>query len=850
MEKKVFSEKAREEIDEIIRGSSGNEVFFVGSLDENGIVYSVRIAARGNDYSVPAIVESAKSGEVVIHNHPSGNLTPSDEDIHMASIFGNCAVGFYIITNDASKAYVVVEPFVGDEQKKLDIEELKSLLIPDGEVAKTMGSQYEQRPEQLDMIEAVAFAFNEELISLIEAGTGTGKTLAYLIPAIRWSLLNGERIVVSTNTINLQEQLIGKDIPLVHSTLTQKFKYSLVKGMGNYLCLLRAETVTDGILDLAEDEEIEVLRSIVEWSKVTEDGSISDLNFSPPEDVWDKVAAESESCLRVRCPHYSKCFFYKARRELASSQILVVNHHLLFSDLSIKGASEESEAGILPAYKRVIFDEAHHLVDAATSHFGMRTTKYGIIRMLRRLKRRGKGGEMKGLIFYTASLATKLTKYFRKGILNTVLRRVEEILSPQIDKVEEHVRDAFDALYYFAIPMIKEGNSEEINLRITDEIRQSEEWEGIDKKFSILRIKLKELHDEIKAFTDVLVDYEVETDVARVLVEFKGIANKLDFYSDVIRSFLNSEEDGYVRWIEGRIRRGEIISGIGLSPLDISPQLKEKLYSKCRTVVMTSATLAVKKSFSFLKSGLGLEDRREIRKAYPEQDQGERSRISEIILSSPFNYKEQALLAIIKDIPEPVERGYSERLSPIILEAVKASHGNALILFTSYSLLDAVYSKIEGELGEIGIISLKQGSLPRARLLDRFRVEDNSVLFATDSFWEGVDVPGDALRMVIITRLPFRVPTEPIIEARVEHMEKQGINSFLEYTIPVAVLKFKQGFGRLIRTKTDRGAVLVLDKRIVSKHYGKFFLDSLPKCKKVVGTTEEVIKELELFFGQ
>ncbi len=850
MERNFVSEKAREEIDEIIRGSSGSEVFFVGSLDENGIVDSVRIVARGNDYSVPAIVESAKSGEVVIHNHPSGNLNPSDEDIHMASIFGNRGVGFYIIKNDASKAYVVVEPFVGEEQKKLDIEELKRLLIPNGEVAKTMGSQYEQRPEQLDMIEAVAFAFNEELISLVEAGTGTGKTLAYLIPAIRWSLLNGERIVVSTNTINLQEQLIGKDIPLVHSSLTQKFKYSLVKGMGNYLCLLRAETVTDGILDLAEDEEIGILRSIVEWSKVTEDGSISDLNFSPPEDVWDKVAAESESCLRVRCPHYSKCFFYKARRELASSQILVVNHHLLFSDLSIKGASEESEAGILPTYKRVIFDEAHHLVDAATSHFGMRTTKYGIIRMLRRLKRRGKGGEMKGLIFYTASLATKLTKYFRKGILNIVLRRVEEILSPQIDKVEEHVRDTFDALYYFAIPMIKEGNSEEINLRITDEVRQREEWEGIDKKLSILRIKLKEVHEEIKAFTDVLVDYEVETDVARVLVEFKGIANKLDFYSDVIRSFLNSEEDGYVRWIEGRIRRGEIISGIGLSPLDISPQLKEKLYSKCRTVVMTSATLAVKKSFSFLKSGLGLEDNgREIRQPYPEQSQRERSRISEIILSSPFNYKEQALLAIIKDIPEPVERGYSERLAPIILEAVTASRGNALILFTSYSLLDAVYRKVEGELGESGIMSLKQGSLPRARLLENFRLEDNSVLFATDSFWEGVDVPGDALRMVIITRLPFRVPTEPIIEARVEHMEKQGINSFLEYTIPVAVLKFKQGFGRLIRTKTDRGAVLVLDKRIVSKHYGKYFLDSLPKCKKVVGTTEEVIRELEAFFG-
>lgn len=833
--KNLFLEKTREEIGGTIRESLGNEVFFVGSLDENGIIYDVRVVARGNDYSVPAVVDSVKAGEVVIHNHPSGDLTPSKEDINMAGVFGNLEVGFYIINNSASKVYVVVEPFVKGELNKLSTEELKKILLPDGEIAKVMGSQYELRQEQLDMVEAVTSAFNEGLIYLIEAGTGTGKTLAYLIPAICWSLLNGERIVVSTNTINLQEQLTQKDIPLVHRSLSEKFKFSLVKGMGNYLCLLRAETVTDGLLNLADDDEIDTLRSVVEWSKVTQDGSLSDLNFSPPEEVWDKVAAESESCLRARCPHYSKCFFYKARRELSSSQILVVNHYLLFSDLSIRGASEESETGILPPYKNVIFDEAHHIVDAATSHFGMRTTKYGIIRTLRRLKRKGGGGEMKGLIFYTASLATKLQKYFRRGILNAVLRRVEEILSPQVDRVEGYVRAAFDALYYFAIPMIKEGNAEEISLRITDKVRKKEGWEQIDMKFSLLRIKLKELHEEIKAFVDVLADYEIEPDVARVLVEFKGIANKVDFYSDAIHSFLDSEDDGYVRWIEGKIRREEIISGIGLSPLDISLQLKEKLYSKCRTVVMTSATLAVKKNFSFLRSGLGLEDN---------------ERVSELILQSPFDYKEQALLVIPTDIPEPMERGYPEKLSPIILKAVKASRGSALILFTSYSLLDAVYKKIGGELSELEIIPLKQGRLPRAMLLDRFRIDDNSVLFATDSFWEGVDVPGDALRLVVITRLPFRVPTEPIIEARVEHMESRGINSFIEYTVPVAVLKFKQGFGRLIRTKKDRGAVLVLDKRIISKNYGKYFLDSLPKCKKVTGLAVEMIKELELFFRQ
>ena len=835
MSKKYFSEKAKEEVEKVIKEAFGNEVFFVGSLDQYGVVDGVRVVARGNDYSVPAIVDSAQSGEVVIHNHPSGNLTPSDEDILIAGLFGNLGVGFYIINNDVSQLYVVVEPFAKKELERLDVKKLKKLLLPEGEVSKVMGSQYELRSEQLDMVEAIASAFNEEAISLIEAGTGTGKTLAYLIPAIYWSLLNGERIVISTNTINLQEQLIEKDIPLIHQSLGEEFKYSLVKGMGNYLCLLRAETVTDGLLELADEDEIDALTSIVEWSKVTKDGSLSDLNFNPTEAIWDKVAAESDSCLRVRCPHYSKCFFYKARREISSSQILVVNHHLLFSDLAIKGASEESEIGILPAYRRVIFDEAHHIVDAATSHFGMRATKYGIIRILRRLKRKGSGGEVKGLIFYTASLATKLKKYFRKGILNTVLRRVEETLSPQVDTVENFVRDAFDELYYFALPIVgrKEGFSEEINLRITGEVRKLEGWEKIDNRFSILRIKLKELEEEIKAFMEVLIDYEEEPDVARLLIEFKGIANKLNFYSDVILSFLDSSEDGYVRWVEGNIGRGGVFSGIGLSPLDISPQLKEKLYSRCRTVVMTSATLSVKKSFDFIKSGLGLE---------------ENERVQEIILPSPFNYMEQAFLAIPRDIPEPVQKEYSDKLSPIILEAVRISHGNALILFTSYSLLETVYRKIQKELSELGIISLKQGSLPRARLLNKFKVEDNSVLFATDSFWEGVDVPGEALRLVVITRLPFRVPTDPIIEARVEHMEKQGLNSFLEYTVPVAVLKFKQGFGRLIRTKSDRGSVLVLDKRVISKHYGRHFLDSLPKCKLVMGSTHEIMKELESFF--
>ncbi len=836
MNKDFFSESVKSTIKSAIEKASGNEVFFVGSFSRNKVIEDVKVIARGNDYSVPAVIESASPGEVVIHNHPSGNLTPSNQDIQIASVFGNHGVGFLIVDNSASEVYVVVEPFFEKEIELLDIEETKKALLPEGAVADVMGDKYEIRDEQLHMLEGVTSSFNENLVSLIEAGTGTGKTLSYLVPAINWALKNEERVVISTNTINLQEQLIDKDIPLLYDAFDDDFNYSLVKGMRNYLCLLRTETIQEGLFEMVDDDEVGSIDDILEWAKVTEDGSLSDLSFTPPDSVWEKVSAESDSCLRARCPYYSRCFFYKSRREIASSQLLIVNHHLLFSDLAIKSASESSEAGILPPFKNVIFDEAHHLNDAATSHFGMRATKFGILRVIRRLKRKGKGGQGKGLIYYTAALATKLVKLYRKGVVNDLLRKVEELLSTKVDTLDQYVGDSFDALYTFCLTVAqeKEGGKEEINLRITEEILEKEGWENVDKKFSILRIRLKELHEEIKAITDILIDYEVENDIAKLIVEFKGVSNKLDYYSDVISTFLSREDDGFVRWVEGRMGRGGILSGLGLSPLDISSTLKERLYSKCKTVVMTSATLAVNNNFGFLKSGLGLEDEQ---------------RVDELILPSPFNYEEQLLLAIPDDIPEPGNVGYAEAISELIRDAVKASKGNALILFTSYTLLETVYRKIHEELEDEGILALKQGAFPRAKLLDKFRIEDNSVLFATDSFWEGVDVPGDALKLVIITRLPFRVPTEPIIEARVEYMENQGLNSFMDYSVPVAVLKFKQGFGRLIRTKTDKGVVLVLDKRLISKFYGKFFLNSLPKCTKLVDSSKNIINNIKSFIG-
>ncbi len=622
-----FTDDVREQIRQAIRETLGNEVFFVGSRSPfpnaareqpsqrlsgkrvDWLVEHIKVVARGNDSSAPAVIDSAQPGDVVIHNHPSGNLNPSNQDVRMASLFGNQGIGFFIVNNEVDRVYVVVEPFLEKEKKSLNIDKMKVLLLPHGEIANVMKEDYEQREEQLDMLEAVSSAFNNSRISLIEAGTGTGKTLAYLIPALYWSLQNDERVVISTNTINLQEQLIDKDLPLLAKALDEDFSYSLVKGMGNYLCLLRADTIGDGLFEMAEEEEVDALTDVLEWSRVTDDGSLSDLNFTPPDSVWDKVSADSDSCLRAGCPYYSKCFFYKSRRKSASSQILVVNHHLLFADLSIKSASDNSEAGVLPPFKRVIFDEAHHLVDAATSHFGMRATKFGIIRILRRLKRKSRKGEAKGLILWMVSLASKLIKHIGEGMLNKVLEKADKILSPSVDVIESYVTDAFDSLYNVALCVSPDASSSlrrpkdtsssgslptgEVNLRVTEHIYFREEWAGIDEKFVALRIRLNELHKEIKSFTHLLIDYEEEVEVAKLMVEFNGVANKLNYYSDVISAFLSKERDGYVRWIEGRQRRGSIISGIGLSPLDISGSLQESLYSCCDTVIMTSATMAV-----------------------------------------------------------------------------------------------------------------------------------------------------------------------------------------------------------------------------------------------------------------
>ncbi|NIP29616.1 MAG: hypothetical protein GTN59_03365, partial [Candidatus Dadabacteria bacterium] len=529
-----------------------------------------------------------------------------------------------------------------------------------------------------------------------------------LIPSVNWAINNEERILISTNTINLQEQLINKDIPLLKDALGLDFKYSLIKGMRNYLCVLRTETLNEGLFDFIEDSEHESIKSIIEWSKITTDGSLSDLSFTPSDDVWEKVSAESESCLRARCPHYSDCFFYNSRREISDSQILVTNHHLLFSDLAIKEVGSETEIGIIPPYKRVVFDEAHNIVDSATSHFSMRLTKFGLVRVLRRLRSKSKNKKLKGLIFYSSSLAEKA----KDNLIKEILERSEKVFLPILEQIEIENEDAFDSLYNFGLFIFNEPlhNKNEINIRVTHRVFEDEGWEDIYEKFIKLRNSLIRLYEEIRYFIELIEMNENGNSFLKLVAEFNGVNNKIYYFSNVIDTFLDKTDDSYVRWFEGRVGRSGILCGIGLSPLDVSAELKEKLYSKAKTIVMTSATLSVNKNFDFQKYHLGLMDN---------------ERINELIVKSPFNFREQALLLIPNDIPEPNHPAYEDYIEDLIVDSIKISKGNALVLFTSYASLNRVFENVEKRIKEDlsnKLELLKQGDLPRAKLLEKFKL--------------------------------------------------------------------------------------------------------------------------------
>ncbi|MFI5366457.1 MAG: helicase C-terminal domain-containing protein [Candidatus Binatia bacterium] len=841
-----------------VADAGGNEVFLLGTVDDRQVITSVRVLARGNRHAVPALLQVPRPGEVVIHNHPSGTLQPSDADLDVASALGDNGVGAYIVNNAVTDIYVVVEPHVTAAPVRLDATHAATRLAPGGAIARRLAG-YEHRPQQLQMLDAVVGAFNHDTTLTVEAGTGTGKSLAYLLPAIAWSTLNRERVVVSTHTINLQEQLIKKDLPFLTAQAGLTCTTALVKGRGNYLCRRKAAQVgAQGSL-LVDDEQQRELNELLAWAAHTTDGSLSDLPVRPRPEVWEQLISENDNCLRARCPYYSTCFFYTARRAAAKADIIVVNHHLLMADLALRDEmGSYTQNAVLPPSRRLIIDEAHHLEDVATNYFGTRLSYAAIERTFGRLRslKHAHKGVLPALMMALESIERPEDQPAAQGAVHWI----EERLLPRRLSVLVDLEQGFaELLTGLEGPAAGVGSTGPLpvgslhgtksdrglgpgtdqKLRITAEFRERPYWRMLEQRLTHLSVVLDEFARDFVGVCE-RVDQLSEASGKQVLflnTELRALQGRIAGFAAALLAFVG-DDDNTCRWIEvrHRPRTGKSIA-FHTAPIAVAPLLRQALFEQFPTVVLTSATLAVGGRFDYLHAQLGL------------SELCDRERVQTLRVESPFDFETQALLAIPQDLPEPSDPRYEAATHEAITETLRATHGGTFVLFTAYGALNRAVAAVGPGLRAAGLTVLQQGETNRHLLLKRFVADPHAVLFATDSFWEGVDVRGDALRCVMIARLPFRVPTEPIEQARVEAIEARDGNAFAEHTVPQAVIKLKQGFGRLIRGRTDRGAVVVLDSRIVRKPYGRVFLESLPPARRLIAERQAVYAALQQFFG-
>jgi ATP-dependent DNA helicase DinG len=710
-------------------------------------------------------------------------------------------------------------------------------LGPSGPIAGVLGgigeTPYEDRASQRDMASAVAYLYQTGGVGLFEAGTGVGKSLAYLVPALRWAAAHGDRTVVSTNTINLQEQLVGKDLPLLADALSdQPVRFALLKGWRNYLCLARLEQARSAGGTLFEAAEERELGEIAEWARRTEDGSLGDPDAPQPRsEVWDEVAAEPDLCQRQQCPHYDDCFVFRARRAAAQASIVVVNHHLLMSDLAVRRVQQNwHDVAVLPPYSRLVVDEGHHLEEAAAAHLGSTITRRGWQRLFARLDRRGG----KGLL---ARLAQSLSSL--DGLLGAAtLDLLRTTVTPAVAAARERGELVFDLLATIL------GSASDRQLRLTAEFADHPAWAGG------LAVALEDLLRDVDAVDGALDlierrhegDALVDDGVARILAELRGVARRLAAGGATLQAALDPLPDGppTVRWIEVRRtprERDHTPPGaaspaaqnvaVCVVPLDLAPVLRQDLFARAETTIVTSATLAAEGRFEYLAARLGVDA--------PEFA----TRTG--IFASPFDYARQALLAVPTDVPAPNTDGerHAAAVVRIIRDVTRAAGGGVFVLFTSHRDVRAAAAALRAlpltTAGGGPLELLVHGEDRRDALLHRFRQSGHAVLLGTNSFWEGVDVPGSALRALIIARLPFRVPTEPVTAAQCEAIAARGGEPFAEYMLPHASLRLNQGFGRLIRSATDRGVVVIADPRIVSRTYGRGLLDGLPPARRAIG---------------
>ena len=643
------------------------------------------------------------------------------------------------------------------------VERVRAIFAEDGLLAKARNFEY--RPEQQAMAAAIAETLQEERHLVVEAGTGVGKSLAYLIPAALFALEQKKKAIISTHTINLQEQLLHKDIPIVKKILPVEFEAALMKGRQNYLCPRRLARAVQNANDLFDTTEQAELARLADWARTTTDGTLSDLPLEPDAKVWTQVCSEAHLCTAKTCGQNPRCFFQQARKRLLAADVVVINHTLLFMLLGSPQEQEDREEGYLFPNDFIIFDEAHTIEQVASRQIGIGISQYGLRATIQRLYN---ARSKKGLFTVTrdaagvtlaASLAEECDRFFVAIDQRANFRKGREYRVREADFVEDQIT----------------GRLAGLQARIIEVVRKSED--------EFLKSELQELGRRI------------------------GEAR------EGISIFLQQSAREYVYWIE---RTGKAAQNINLNaaPIDVAPVLRRMIFREGCTSVMTSATLAVgRPDLLYFRRRIGADE------AEPLQ------------LGSPFDFQKQMKLFVVRKMPDPRDESYGAALAEWVARFVEDTDGRAFVLFTSYRAMQQLAAEMEPFFVRQKMNLLVQGKgAPRSQLLDQFKNTPRSVLFGTDSFWMGVDVPGDALSNVIITRLPFAVPDHPLTEAKLELIQARGGDAFTEYSLPEAILKLRQGVGRLIRTKSDRGIIVILDNRIVTKTYGRAFLKALPEC--------------------
>ena len=814
-----FSKESLQTIKKYLEEQNNKSMIFKATFDEDELIQEPFFLSLYKKKSFEETLTKVARNEVVIRTTKPNQLYPSDMELELSEeLYTRRNIAYCLLSSDLDDFY-----FVQDiDRIFLEDIDIKNYFSKDGILAKEIKG-FEYRQEQEEMAQYIQEAINEDKKIIVEAGTGTGKTLAYLIPAIKWAVANKKKVIIATNTINLQEQLLLKDIPLAKSIIKDEFSYVLVKGRNNYVCkrlfneLALGKNIDIGTFSIEAREQIEY---ILKWGNKTKTGDKAELPFEVYPDVWELVQSTTELCLGKKCPYRKECFYMKTRMEKMEADILISNHHVFFADLNVRAETDfDSEYLILPRYDMVIFDEAHNIESVARSYFSVEVSKISFTRLLNRIyQRKNKRKKEKSALIRVEDTIDEKDLEDSQQYIDLLNTLKEEI------SILQNIGDE----YFDEIRKIYETNTEApIKKSLNNfEMTKSRFLENLREKKDIFQTKLADFLNLMMLFNNVI---DEEKDKNLEVINFNNYLKMFKAYIDSFK-FINSfEDDNYIYWLDINSKRTNVV--LTATPLNIAQKLSTVLFDNLDRLVFASATIVVNGSFDYFKKSLGLD----------EED------CIEVIIKSPFDYNEQMSVYIPSDIQDSENiNAFVSDASRFILNILLKTNGKAFILFTSYTMLNQIYYSISKKLKDKGFEVFLHGDKPRSQLIKEFKEAENPILFGTTSFWEGVDVQGENLSNVIITKLPFLVPTDPVVSAISKKIEENGGNSFTDFQLPEAIIKFKQGVGRLIRKKTDSGNIFILDNRILKKRYGSLFINALPSQKNIkILEKDDIIKEIE-----